>query len=271
MKKNKNTEMSFLDHVEELRWHLIRSIIAILVIAIAAFIYKSIVFDVILIAPKTPEFITNRLMHQFAEYLNKPALSINSKPFNLISIRMAGQFSTHIIISLLAGFIVAFPYIFWEFWRFISPALYKKERTHARGAVFYTSFLFLLGVLFGYFIIVPLSVHFLGSYSVSTQVSNEINLMSYISTVASVTLASGIVFELPILVYFLSKIGLVNPRFLKKYRKHSVVVILTLAAIITPPDIFSQILVAIPLTILYEVGISISRRIERRDAKRIAG
>ena len=256
--------MSFLEHLEVLRWHLLRSLAAILVVAIVAFIFKDIVFNIILLGPKSPEFVTNRLLCEFGQIVNVPRLRINTKPLELISIKMAGQFSMHIMVSLMSGFVLAFPYIFWEFWRFVVPALYTKEKKHARGAVFYSSMLFILGVLFGYYIITPLSIHFLGSYSVSDQVTNQINLISYVSTIASVVLASGIVFELPILVYFLSKVGLVTPRFLKKYRRHALVLILALSAIITPPDIFSQVLVAVPLIILYEVGITISRRILRK-------
>ena len=160
--------------------------------------------------------------------------------------------------------VVSFPYVFHQIWTFVVPALYSKEKQHARGAVFYSSLLFMLGVVFGYFIIVPLSVHFLGSYSVSEQVTNQINLISYVSTIASVVLAAGIIFELPILVYFLSKAGLVTPEFLRKYRKHSLVLILALSALITPPDIFSQVLVSLPLIILYEAGIRISKRIVKQ-------
>ena len=178
---------------------------------------------------------------------------------------MAGQFMTHIMISILAGFILAFPYVFYEFWKFMRPALYSQEKSVARGAVFFSSVLFMLGILFGYYLICPLSVHFLGTYSVSDQVLNQINLKSYISTIASVSLAAGIIFELPILVYFLSKIGLVTPEFLRKYRKHSLIVILTLAAIITPPDIFSQVMVCLPLLILYEIGIKISKNIVKKQ------
>jgi sec-independent protein translocase protein TatC len=178
---------------------------------------------------------------------------------------MAGQFSTHIMVSIVAGFIVAFPYVFWEIWRFIKPALHSNEKKHARGAVFFSSLLFLTGVLFGYFVIVPLSVHFLGNYSVSEQVLNQINLGSYISTVTSVVLAAGIIFELPVIIFFLSKAGLVTPSFLRKYRKHAIVLILILAAIITPPDVFSQILVSLPLILLYEIGILISKRITAKD------
>jgi sec-independent protein translocase protein TatC len=261
MAEKTENEMSFLEHLEVLRWHIIRALLGILIVAIVAFVFKDIVFNKIILAPKLPEFITNRLLCDFGRMINILTLCINSRPFEVISIKMAGQFSMHIMVSLIAGFVVSFPYVFWEFWRFIVPALYSKEKRHARGAVFYSSLLFLLGVIFGYFVIVPLSVHFLGSYSVSEQVTNQINLISYVSTVASVVLAAGIIFELPILVFFLSKAGLITPQFLRKYRKHSLVLILALSAIITPPDIFSQVLVAFPLIFLYEIGIGISKRI----------
>lgn len=268
--QNKN-ELTFLEHLEELRWHIIRSVIAILVIAIAAFIFHRIIFDVIILAPKTPEFFTNRMFCKFGTWVNVPALCINANEFEIININMAGQFMTHILVSIIAGVIVAFPYIFFEFWIFMKPALYQKEKRVASGATFYSSLLFILGILFGYFIITPLSVHFLGSYKVSEQVSNQINLVSYISTVSSVTLASGLIFELPIMVYFLTKIGLLTPQWLKKYRKHSVVVILALSAIITPPDIFSQVLVCFPLLLLYEIGIGISKRILAKEEAKLAG
>lgn len=255
--------MSFLEHLEILRWHLIRAFLGILGVAIIAFIFKDIVFNRIILAPKFPDFITNRLLCDFGRQINILKLCINSKPLEVISIKMSGQFTMHIMVSLIAGFVVSFPYVFYEFWRFIVPALYSKEKKHAGGAVFYSSALFIMGVLFGYFVIVPLSIHFLGSYSVSDQVTNQINLISYVSTIASVVLAAGIIFELPILVYFLTKAGLVTPDFLKKYRKHSLVLILALSAIITPPDLFSQILVSFPLIILYEAGIGISKRIVR--------
>ncbi len=263
--------MSFLEHLEELRWHIIRSVIAIVLLSLLAFVYHRIVFDKIILAPKSPEFFTNRMLCKLGELVHVQKLCINSKPFSLKSIYMASQFLAHIKVSLIAGLVLGFPYLFFEFWRFITPALYQNEKKHARGAVIYTSLLFLLGVLFGYFLISPLSVNFLGNYRVSEQVANDITLMSYISTVASVTLAAGIVFELPVLVYFLSKIGLITPEFLKKYRRHSFIVILALAAIITPPDIFSQVLVSIPLVLLYEASISISRRIQREQKKKMAG
>ena len=262
---SKQAEMGFLDHLEVLRWHLIRSFAAVLILAIVAFIFSDFIFDSVILAPKTPNFFTNTMLCKFGNYIGVETLCINSKPFQIINIKMAGQFSTHIMVSLVAGFIVAFPFVFWELWNFIRPALHSNEKQHARGAVFFSSLLFILGVVFGYYIIVPLSVHFLGGYNVSEQVLNQINLGSYISTVTSVVLAAGIIFELPIIIYFLSKAGLVTPNFLKKYRRHSLVIILILSAIITPPDIFSQVLVALPLLLLYEAGISISKKITAKD------
>jgi sec-independent protein translocase protein TatC len=265
MSKKKEGEMSFLDHLEVMRWHLLRSILAIVILALVAFVFKDIVFDKIILAPKEPPFPTNRWLCQLGEILGLKRLCINSDPFDLQTVKMAEQFSMHIIVSLVGGIVVAFPYIFWEFWRFIIPALYEKEKRTATGAVFYTSLLFILGVLFGYYIIAPLSVNFLGNYKVSESVISAPTLRSYVSTITSVVLAAGIVFQLPILVYFLSKIGLVTPDFLKKYRRHALVLIVTLSAIITPPDIFSQVLVALPLLILYEISIRISRRIVREQ------
>ncbi|MBT3208476.1 MAG: twin-arginine translocase subunit TatC [Bacteroidetes bacterium] len=258
-------EMSFLQHLEALRWHLVRSVLAVMVLAITAFVFHKIIFDEIIIAPKTPEFFTNRLLCQFGTWVGVEKLCINRQPFDIINIKMAGQFSTHIMVSLVLGLVIAFPYIIYEVWSFIKPGLRKSERKKSRGGIVYSSLLFLLGVAFGYYIIVPLSVHFLGSYTVSEQVNNQINLSSYISTVTSVVLASGVIFELPILVFFLSKIGLVSPEFLRKYRKHSLIIILALSAIITPPDIFSQVLVSVPLLILYEVGIAISKRVTKKS------
>lgn len=262
--------MSFLEHLEELRWHLIRSALAVLFFGILAFVFRNIIFDHIILAPKTPEFFTNRLLCHLGDLVHVSKLCINSKPFQVININMAGQFTTHIMVSVVAGIILAFPYIFYEFWKFLQPALYSKEQKYARGAVTTSSLLFLLGVLFGYYLIVPLSVHFLGSYTVSDQVLNQINLKSYISTVTTVALAGGIVFELPVVVYFLTKVGLVTPEFLKKYRRHSLVVILILSAIITPPDVFSQILVCLPLILLYEISIVISRRIVKQQEAEFA-
>jgi sec-independent protein translocase protein TatC len=264
-KKAEEKEMGFLDHLEILRWHLIRSAIAIIAFAIVAFIYHRFIFDEIILAPKTPGFITNELLCRLGKWINMNALCINSTTHQIININMAGQFSTHIMVSLIAGLILSFPYIIWEIWRFIKPALHSTEKRHTRGAVFFISILFIFGVLFGYYVIVPLSVDFLTNYSVSGEVQNLINLNSYISTVTSATLATGIVFELPFFVYFLSKIGLITPSFLKRNRKYAIVIILIIAAIITPPDVFSQILVSLPLFALYEISIYISRKVSYKQ------
>ncbi len=265
---NQDQEMSFLDHLEIFRWHLIRSSIAILVFSIIAFIFKDIVFDLVLLGPKYADFPTYRALCSISQYAGlDDAFCFLESPFSLMNISMSGQFSTHITTSLLAGFVVAFPYVFWEFWRFISPALHIHETKMAKGIVFFSSVLFLLGICFGYYLLVPLSVNFLGSYQVSSTVANQISLTSFISTVTTVSFATGIVFELPIMVYFLTKIGLLTPDFMRIYRKHAVVVILILAAIITPPDVTSQILVLLPLMILYEISIKISANVIKNQEK----
>lgn len=262
--KKGEKEMSFLEHLEELRWHIIRSILAIVILMIVAFLFKNIIFDSVILAPKSPDFITARLLCRLGEYLNTTALCINTQQLNLISIKMSGQLTTHITVSLVAGLILAFPVILWEFWQFFKPALKENESRYAKGAVFASSMLFFMGVAFGYFLLAPLSIHFLGSYEISPEVVNQINIRSYIGTITSICLATGLVFELPIIAFFLTKIGLITPNFMRQYRKHAIVVIFVLAAIITPPDIFSQTLVSIPLLILYEVSIMISARVMKQ-------
>ncbi|MFN8239169.1 MAG: twin-arginine translocase subunit TatC [Bacteroidales bacterium] len=268
--KKPEKEMSFLEHLEELRWHIIRSVLAIVVLTVVAFIFKQIIFDKIILAPKTPEFWTNRMFCQLGHFIFGPdnnILCINTKPFQLISIKMSGQLTTHVAVSIVSGIILAFPIILWEFWRFFRPALYSNEQKYVKGAVLYSTGLFFIGVVFGYFMIVPLSIHFLGSYTISDQVINQIYVRSYIGTMTSIVLASGFVFELPLLAFILTKIGVITPHFLVKYRRHSIVVIFIVAAIITPPDIFSQILVSIPLLVLFEVGILISKRVYKERMK----
>jgi len=263
-------EMSFLEHLEVFRWHLVRSVFAVLFFAVIAFIFKSILFDGILLAPKNPDFPTYKMLCYLSQQMGMgDALCMDELPFILMNISMSGQFSTHIMTSIVAGFVVAFPYVFWEMWRFISPALHDDESSVAKGVVFFSSILFLLGVLFGYYVVSPLSVHFLGSYQVSETVANQISLSSFISTVTTVCLANGVVFELPILVYFLTKIGLLTPQFMQTYRKHALVMTLIFSAIITPPDITSQILVALPLMVLYEISIKISARVLRKQEKQL--
>jgi len=266
-KKNPVAEMSFLDHLEALRWHLIRATIAVVVLACYFFIEKEFIFDKIILAPKFANFITYRAMCKLDDWVHAGgALCINQLNFNLINTDLSGQFTMHMWIAIVSGVVAAIPYIFWELWRFVKPALKEKERRAATGFVFYASTLFLTGVLFGYYVIVPLSVNFLGSYQVSTSVANMISLDSFVSTVTNISLASGIVFELPIVVYFLSMIGIMSPAFMRKFRRHAIVVILIVAAIITPsPDITSQLLVATPLYVLYELSIFVSVYVTRKN------
>lgn len=265
--KKPEVEMSFLEHLEELRWHIVRSAGAIMVFAIVAFVMKQFIFDQVILAPKNPEFWTNRMFAQLGDLIGSETIKINQQHLNLIAIKMADQFMMHIMVSIIVGLIIASPVVFYEFWSFIKPALYDKEKKHAGGAVFYTTVLFIMGILFGYFLIVPLSIHFLGSYNISDEVVNQINTRSYISTLTSISFAGGVVFLIPIFSYFLSKVGILTPQFMKTYRKHAYVVMLLLSAVITPPDIFSQVMVCFPLVFLYEIGIVISRRVVKKREK----
>jgi len=256
--------MSFLEHLEVLRGHLLRSFASIGVFTVVAFLLKDIIYDQILFAPNAPEFFTNDMLCRLSHLMNTEKLCLNTEPVEIINIDMAGQFKNHLIISFFAGLVLSSPYIFFELYRFIIPALKEKEKTHSKGMVFFTSLLFLIGILFGYFLIIPLTINFLGGYSVSDIVENQITLKSYIRSVTSVTLSGGLAFELPILIYFLSKVGLVTPDFMRRYRKHAIVVFLVLSGIITPPDVISQFMVCVPLYVLFEASIYISARIERK-------
>ncbi|GAA0892472.1 twin-arginine translocase subunit TatC [Fulvivirga kasyanovii] len=261
-------EMSFIDHLEELRWHLIRSLIAIFAITIVAFISVDFVFNTVILGPAKPDFWTFRMLCKLGDLINSSALCIEDIPFKIQSRQMTGQFTMHITSSFVIGIIVAFPYAFWEFWRFISPGLHMNERSVSRGAVFSVTVLFTLGIMFGYYIMAPLSVNFLANYQVSELIYNEFDITSYVGTVTTLVLGSGILFQLPIVVYFLSKIGIVTPALMKAYRKHSIVVILILGAMLTPPDPLSQVLIALPLFGLYEFSILISSSVHRRQRKK---
>lgn len=269
--KSPEKEMSFWEHLEELRMHLIRSVIILLLLAIAAFIMRRFIFDEILLAPKDPDFITYRAFCAIGKFLNMDSLCMGTVPMEIVNIEMSGQFMTHVYVSLMAAVVVAVPYLLWEIWSFIRPALLPKEKKYSQGAVVYSSILFAIGMLFSYYLIVPLTVNFFSSYQVSSSVTNTITLSSYISTVVSVTVACGIVFELPIIVFFLTKVGILTPAFMKRNRKYVLVILLTIAAIITPPDVFSQILVTIPLMGLYEFSLFVSTRVYNKQAAKLAG
>ena len=261
-----NSEMSFLDHLEALRWHLVRSVIVVFALAIVLFFFNDFIFGTVIFGPKKVDFLTYRWLCKLSYYLGMgESMCIREIPFSLINTELSGQFTMHMWISFIGGVILSFPYLLWEIWRFIRPALREGERKNTRGFVLVSSFLFLTGILFSYYLIVPLSVNFLGSYQVSADVINMISMDSYISTVTTLTLASGILFELPIIVFFLTKFGIISPAFMRKYRKHALVVILIVAAVVTPsPDISSQLIVAIPLYILYEASIFVSKYVERK-------
>ncbi|HLV70791.1 MAG TPA: twin-arginine translocase subunit TatC [Xanthomarina sp.] len=267
-KKNVN-DMSFLDHLEDLRWHLIRATMAVLVCGAGAFIFSDFIFDTIIFGPKKMSFPTYKWLCSMSQYIGiETTFCLDKFPFRIQNRTMAGQFSAHIWTSIYAGLVIAFPYIIYQFWKFLSPGLHENERKHSKGFIIISSFLFFLGVLFGYYIVTPLSINFLGTYSVSSEISNEIDISSYISLVRSSALASGLIFELPIIIYFLTKIGLVTPQILKKYRKFALVIVLVISAIITPPDVASQIIVAIPILVLYQVSIYISKIVVKNQHKK---
>lgn len=254
-------ELTFLEHLEALRWTLMRSAAAVLVGMVLAFVYKDVVFDAIILAPQRPDFLTYRAFCKLALALGLDrSICMEATGFTLMNTTMAGQFMVHIMVSFVAGIILAMPYILWEVWRFVKPGLSGVEQRSVRGVVIFASLLFFGGVLFGYYMLAPLSIQFLGTYQVSASVPNLVDLNSYIGTITTLTLWTGVLFELPMVVYFLARTGIVGPAFLRKYRRHAYVLILVIAAVITPPDVTSQIIVAIPLVTLYEGSIILAAR-----------
>lgn len=263
------TEMSFLDHLEELRWHLIRAFIAISVFTIGAFAAKGFVFGKLILGPSKTDFLTYQLLCKLSNLLNIDTLCIDTLPFIIQSRQMTGQFTMHIASSFAIGLICAFPYAFWEIWRFISPGLYVNEKKVANGAVFWVSCLFILGVVFGYLILTPLSVNFLANYQIDPSIQNEFDIVSYVSTVTTLVLACGLLFQLPMAVLFLTKSGIITPDLMRAYRKHGIVGIFFLGALLTPPDPFSQILIALPLIGLYQISMSVSSRAYKKRQKEL--
>jgi len=259
-------EMSFLDHLEELRWHLIRSFLSIVIVAILVGININFVFDNILLAHLKPNFPTYQFFCDAFALIGFESSFCNiALDQTLQSVNPTQQLMTAIWSSLILGFVVAFPYVIWEIWRFIAPGLHENERKKSRGFIFTTSFLFFLGVIFSYFVIIPLSVYFFYNFQISDKVENIFKIDAYISLVNNTLIGVALFFELPVIIYFLSKIGLITPEFLKRYRKHALVLVLILSAIITPPDVASQVIVAVPIMILYEIGISVSRIVIKKQ------
>jgi sec-independent protein translocase protein TatC len=261
-------EMSFLAHLEELRWHLVRSAIAILIVAVGIFSFMEFVFDNFILAHLQSDFITYRAFCKaFTSIGIETDFCSITFPDQLQSIKLMSQLMNALWTSLVLGFIVSFPYILWEFWRFVAPGLHSTEIKRSRGFIFISSVLFFIGALFSYFVIIPISVFFFFDFQVSDAVTNQFTLGSYISLFTNTMLGVSIMFELPVIIYFLSKIGLITPMFLKRYRKHALVLVLILSAIITPPDIASQVIVSIPILILYEISIIVSKRIYKKQQK----
>ncbi|WP_461448658.1 twin-arginine translocase subunit TatC [Mucilaginibacter sp.] len=257
-------EMSFFDHLEALRWHLMRAAISVVIFTGLAWYYYDFIFNKIIMAPFSGDFWTYRMMCKFGN-----SFCITHINGNIINTDMAGQFMMKLNSTILMGIIVAVPYILWELWRFIKPALLDKERRAASGFVFYASILFVVGILFGYYVIAPESIAFLAGYSISPIIQNQFTISSYLSMVATITLIIGIVFELPILIYILASIGILTGTFMRKTRRYSVVILLIIGAIISPsPDFLTTMIATVPLFALYEVGIVVASVVEKRRLKK---
>jgi sec-independent protein translocase protein TatC len=269
-------EMSFFQHLEALRWHIIRAALAILVFAILTFTFFDFIYRNIIMAPTFQDFWTYRMMCKGGQWLQSVSSYFQAKSFcidkqlniTMINTELAGQFNLQLNSSIIIGLILGIPYLLFELWRFIRPALHENERKAASGFVFYSSFLFFLGVLFGYYVVTPLSIRFLATYTVSDSIKNLYSIDSYISTVTMLTLLAGIVFQLPIVVYILSSLGILTPKFMREKRRYATIAIFVLAAIITPsPDALSMLIVAMPLFVLYELSIWVSAYVYRRRLK----
>lgn len=269
MEKKQLNEMSFLDHLEELRWLLVRSSAAVIIMAFLTYFVSDYLFDTIIFGPTRTSFFTYRFFCDLSHYLGiAESICITELPFIIQNTEMEGQVNMFVWMCILAGFILAFPYILWQIWNFISPALYEKERKYAKTFIFISSLLFFAGVLFGYFVVIPMSVNFLATFTVSDMVKNQFTLNSYIGMVKTSILASGLFFELPIIIYFLTRLGLVTPEFLRKYRRYAIVIVLIIAAIVTPPDVVSQTIVAIPMLIIFELSVIISAIVYKQKKKK---
>lgn len=253
-------QMPFLEHLEELRWRLVKSAIAIFVVAIVLWIYQEEIMKHVFLSMKNPQFFTFRYLCQFF------GVCVDEIAVDLQSMTMTGQFSYALMMSAMGGVVIAFPFIFYQLWGFVKPGLKQNEKSLAGGMIGYVSLLFFLGISFGYFILAPLCVQFFGNYKITDEIKNEFTVNSYLSTIMSTVFYSGLLFLLPVISYLLTKVGVITPEFLKKYRKHAIVGVLVLSAIITPPDLISQIIVAIPITILYEIGILVSKRAVKRKS-----
>ncbi|MBV8254422.1 MAG: twin-arginine translocase subunit TatC [Chitinophaga sp.] len=268
-KNNDKAEMSFFDHLEDLRWHIVRSVLAIVVFSTFGFIYTTEILDNVVFGPTNASFPSYRVLCNLGHFFGLgDSLCIKPVPVIFQNYKMVGQIMLQFRMAFMIGFVCAFPYIFWEFWRFVKPALKERELKGARGVIFWVSFQFFLGIFFAYFLMAPFTINFLASYTVTTKAVNQFFIEDYFDLMSQIVLGMGFLFELPVLVFFLSKFGLITPKFLRSYRRHAVVVILVLAAIITPPDIVDQLIVFTPLYLLYEISIFISAKAIRDREKK---
>ena len=256
--------MSFVDHIEELRWHIVRSLLAIIVASIVVFFNIERIFDRVILGPAHPEFISYKWLCAAGKAIGTDQLCMKEINLQFQNTELSGQFMMSFSTSFMIGFIVAFPYVFWEFWRFIKPALREQELKHARGIVFWSSVLFFMGILFSYYVIAPFTINFFASYQLSPSFKNIITMSNYYETMSDLIMGMGLVFELPVVVFFLARVGILTPKLMRGQRRYAIVIILVLAAVITPPDWFSIWLVAIPLMFLYEMSIGIAARAEKR-------
>jgi sec-independent protein translocase protein TatC len=262
------SEMSFIDHLEELRWVILRSVLACLVGAIIVFSYRNAFFDGVIMAPNKADFVTYKFLCNFGKTLGiGDALCMVPTPIKLQSNQLVGQFNMAFSFSFVAGFILAFPFIFWQFWKFIKPALSTKERKGVTGVIFWVSLLFFIGIAFGFFFLAPYSFNFFSSFSLSSSIEIKPTVTDYLDLLLTFTLGCGLAFQLPIVLYFLGKVGIVSASFLKKYFRHAIVIIVIVAAIITPPDGITQIIVATPLILLYWVSIALVARVNKEQKK----
>lgn len=255
--------MSFLDHLDVLRKHIVRSLIAIVIIGCVLFVIIQPVFDEFIFAHKDPDFISYRL---FCNYLR---ICMTPPELNIITTELAEEFFQAIKVSFYGGLLVAFPYVFYQIWSFIKPGLYAAEQKAARGVVFVCSFLFLVGTTFGYFILAPFAINFLVNFRVSQAITSTVTLSSYVGYMTMFILPTGILFQLPLLVYFLAKIGLITPEFMRNYRKHAFVIILIMSAILTPPDVVTQFMIGVPVYGMYELSIFVAARTARKREKEL--
>ncbi len=259
--------MSFIDHLEELRMHIIRSLVAILIGMVVAAFYNHYIMDQIVLGPLNKDFWTFRQICDWGKALGLgDRMCIGQITVNMQNTATTGQVSLFFTVLIVGGVVLAFPYVFWQFWLFVRPALTGKELRKTRGIIFWVSFLFFLGILFGYYFLVPFSMNFLSSFSMSDKIQNIWTIKSYINTVMPLVLGTGLAFQMPLVIYFLARVGVISGAFLKKYRKHAIVIILILAAIITPPDVISQVIISLPLWLLYEISILLARRVEKEKA-----